>query len=380
MNRQAVHCWPAGRLNKQRFDHLHSQNEQIEVALGPLSWDLKDCRKQTICTLCHSIKTRKKSIEFMNSIFQEDKGLNKIYSVCINMNAIWRPTSNHDIGIDGQIEFLEPGTNLSTGHIVAVQSKSGPSYFSNQDENYVRYYPQEKHKRYWRRLKLPVILILHNPDNDLTLYTRVKPQLDKDGPLLLDKNSVFKPSIRDYLVSEIAKDYEEFIYKNPIDVINSFYKLKHTREEKKEITGIDFFLACTNREKRYFELRMCRVNTLFQLLSENSSVLLFNDDYDYILRNILQLHAQIVVPYFLEEFDEMWYELHMVPDILVPITKVGVDAVEYMWENIDHYLNVDNYKHLGFSNTTELAKYISEIAQLRSDRIDISDRLADEPR
>lgn len=316
----------------------------------------------------------------MTSIFQEDKGLHKIYGICIYMNAIWRPTPNHDIGIDGQIEFLESGTNLSTGHIVAVQSKSGPSYFENQDENYVKYYPEEKHKRYWKRLKLPVIIILHNPDNDLTLYTRVKPQLDNDGPLLLDKNSLFTPSVRDSMLFEIERDYEEFINKSPIDIIKGFSRIKHMREEQKEITGIDFILACTNRDYHYFELRMCRVNALFHLLSENSFIGLGNDDYDYILRNTLQLHAQRMVPDFLEEFDEMWYELHMVPDISVPLTKVGIDAVEYLWKNIELYLNGQNYKHIGFDNITELAKTISNTAQSSSDRLDMSDRLPEVPR
>jgi len=316
----------------------------------------------------------------MTSIFQEDKGLNKIYGICIDMNAIWRPTPNHDIGIDGQIEFLEPGTNLSTGHIVAVQSKSGPSYFENQDENYVKYYAKEKHKRYWKRLKLPVVLILHNPDNDLTLYTRVKPQLDKYGPLLLDKNSLFTPSVRDSMLLEIEKDHEEFINKSPIDIIEGFGRIKHMREEQKEITGIDFILACTNRDCRYFELRMCRVNALFHLLLEKSFIGLGNDDYDYILRNTLQLYAQRIVPDFLEEFDEMWYEIHMVPDISVPLTKVGIDAVEYLWENIELYLNTENYKHIGFDNVTELAKIISDTAQSSSDRLDMSDRLAEVPR
>lgn len=316
----------------------------------------------------------------MTSIFQEDKGLNKIYSICIDMNAIWRPTPNHDIGIDGQIEFLEPGTNLSTGHIVSVQSKSGPSYFGNQDENYVKYYPKEKHRRYWKRLKLPVVLILHNPDNDLTLYTRVKPQLDKKGPLLLDRNSIFTSSVRDSMILEIEKDYENFINKSPIDVIEGFSRIKHMREGQKEITGIDFVLACTNRDQRYFELRMCRIKSLFQLLSENSFIGLGNDDYDYILRNTLQLHAQRIVPDFLEEFDEMWYEFHMVPDISVPLTTIGVNAVEYLWENIDLYLNTENYKHINFINVADLARNISDTAQSSSDRLDKSDRLPEEPR
>jgi len=316
----------------------------------------------------------------MTTIFQEDKGLLKIHKTCIDMSAIWRPTPNHDIGIDGQIEFLEPGTNISTGHIATVQSKSGPSYFVNQDDNCVKYYPEDRHRRYWRRLKIPVILILHNPDHDLTLYTRVKPQLDKDGPLLVQKNCIFSPSARDSLIFEIEKDYEDFINKDPFEILEGFSRIKHLRDGHKEITGIDFVLACTNRDKHFFELRMCRINSLFELLSEESFINLVSDDYDYILRNTLQLHAQRMVPDFLFVFDEMWYELHMVPDISAPLSKVGVNVVECLWENIEKYLNTANYKNLKCQNANALAKCISNTAQASSDRLDASDRLPEAPR
>ena len=177
------------------------------------------------------------------------------------------------------------------------------------------------------------------------------------------------------MILDIEKDYENFINKSPIDIIEGFSRIKHTREGQKEITGIDFVLACTNRDQRYFELRMCRIKSLFQLLSEKSFIGLGNDDYDYILRNTLQLHAQRIVPDFLEEFDEMWYEFHMVPDISVPLTTIGVNAVEYLWENIDLYLNTENYKHINFINVADLARNISDTAQSSSDRLDKSDRL-----
>jgi hypothetical protein len=86
------------------------------------------------------------------------------------------------------------------------------------------------------------------------------------------------------------------------------------------------------------------------------------------------------VPDFLEEFDEMWYEFHMVPDISVPLTTIGVNAVEYLWENIDLYLNTENYKHINFINVADLARNISDTAQSSSDRLDKSDRLPEEPR
>jgi len=316
----------------------------------------------------------------MTNIFQEDKGLIKIHSTCIGMDAIWRPTPNHDIGIDGQIEFLELGSSISTGNIVAVQCKSGPSYFVNQNKYFVKYYPKVKHIRYWSKLNLPVILILHNPDNDFTLYTRVKPQLDKKiNPILLKKTDIFLPSVRNTLMLKIKQDYENFIKKNPFDIIEGFRRIKHIRENDKEITGIDFLLAFTNRYQLFFELRMCRINSLFHHLSESSSISLFSEDYDFILRNILQLHAQRMVPDFLEEFDEMWYELHMVPDILTHMTETGKNALQYLWENIGSYLNSANYMHLKIKKIEDLAKCISNNAQLSSDRIDEADRLAESP-
>jgi len=176
----------------------------------------------------------------MTNPLEEDKGLIKIHNVCIDMDAIWRPTSCHDLGIDGQIEFLEPRTSISTGHIIAVQSKSGPSYFESQDGAYVRYYPKEKHRKYWKRIKLPVILILHNQETDLTVYTRVKPQLDNQGPILLDKTKVFSPDIRSSLLYEVRKDYEDFIDRSVIEVLESFSRVKHQRESNREISGIEF--------------------------------------------------------------------------------------------------------------------------------------------
>ena len=70
----------------------------------------------------------------------------------------------------------------------------------------------------------------------------------------------------------------------------------------------------------------------------------------------------------------------MVPDISIPLTMVGVNAIEYLWENIDHYLNSANYKHINFQNITELARNISDTAQSSSDRLDKSDRLPEVPR
>lgn len=316
----------------------------------------------------------------MTSIFQEDKGLIKIHSICVAMNAIWRPTPIHDLGIDGQIEFLEPASNISTGLIVAVQSKSGPSYFHNQNDKCVKYYPKDEHRRYWKKLKMPVILVLHNPESDITLFTNVKPQLKDEGPIIIYNSEKFIPSIRDALISVIEQNYKDVVEKSPAEIIESFSKIKLRRECKKEITGIDFVLACTNLEKKFFEIRMCRITSLFSELSEYSGFCLCAEDYDYILRNVLQFHVNRMIPDILGEFDKMWYEFNTVPDIIVPLTATGIGAIEYMWNNIGRYLEMSNYSHLKLSSPADIAKHISSVSQTSSERIDASDRMAIEPR
>jgi len=311
------------------------------------------------------------------NLLQEDKGLVKIHTVCTQMDAIWRPTPCHDLGIDGQIEFLEPNTACSTGYIIAIQSKSGPSYFSNEDNDIVKYYPDRKHREYWKRLALPVILILHDPERDLTVYSRVKNQLDNSGPIVLSKSDVFSPSVRDDFLGIAKKDMTSM---PPAKILDELKILTLFREKGRMISGIEFLLASTNAASGYFELRMCRVVTLLELVASPMGITIGNNDYDFIQRNVMKIHAHNITAPFLEEFEHMWYGLEMVPDVAVPLSPLGMDVVGYLWSNLGTYISEGAFAHLNFEDPTTLAKMISEDAQRESDRLDTSDRLGEVPK
>lgn len=313
----------------------------------------------------------------MTNPLQEDKGLVKIHATCTEMDAIWRPTPCHDLGIDGQIEFLQPGTSISTGHIVAVQSKAGPSYFSNDDADYVYFYPEEKHRRYWRLLKLPVLLVLHNPNDGMTLYARVKVQMPDHGPIAVRKHDVFAADCRSHLIDISQEDNDAF---DPQDILAAFKRVQCERGNGQVITGIDFLLACTNRTRRYFELRMCRVTSVFSLLSNHSGYGIGQHDYDYILRSVLLVHAHRLAEPFLSEFDEMWFGLSTVPDITVPLTARGDDVIDALWLNCGTLVSTDAYGHLHHASPLALAEAIATNAQEESDALDASDRMGIEPR
>ncbi|WP_139051675.1 DUF4365 domain-containing protein, partial [Pseudomonas amygdali] len=84
-------------------------------------------------------------------------------------NQIWRETGTGDVGIDGNIEFVN-AEGFATGRIVAVQVKSGPSYFKNPTLTGWKFYPERKHRNYWESFSLPVLLVLHDPDTNKSYW------------------------------------------------------------------------------------------------------------------------------------------------------------------------------------------------------------------
>ena len=59
------------------------------------------------------------------SYAQERLGINALQNYAANTSQIWRETSTGDVGIDGNLEFVNPD-GFATGKVIAVQVKSGP--------------------------------------------------------------------------------------------------------------------------------------------------------------------------------------------------------------------------------------------------------------
>lgn len=64
---------------------------------------------------------------------QERLGVNAVAEAIAKIGQIWRETPMADVGIDGQIEYVSP-EGFATGRMIAVQIKSGPSFFRKAKE------------------------------------------------------------------------------------------------------------------------------------------------------------------------------------------------------------------------------------------------------
>lgn len=104
----------------------------------------------------------------MNEQTKTDRlGVSKLEYYFSSHGWLFREQLLHDYGIDAQVEIVTDGN--PTGDLIAIQIKSGLSYFSEETDTEFIYRTDNKHIEYWSRHSLPVIVVLYNPEQD-TFY------------------------------------------------------------------------------------------------------------------------------------------------------------------------------------------------------------------
>lgn len=81
---------------------------------------------------------------------------------------MFREQSIGDYGIDAIIETR--GDRYLSGKLIAVQIKSGDSYFREQKDNCVIYRGDPRHYDYWLNHSLPVIIVLYSPTTGALIW------------------------------------------------------------------------------------------------------------------------------------------------------------------------------------------------------------------
>ena len=114
----------------------------------------------------------------VNSTDQTDRSdIHAVGAIFTRLSWAFREQPTSDYGIDAQAEKLNLD-GKGGGKLIALQIKTGASYFRKKGGEYV-YYGEERHREYWINHSLPVFLIIHNPETNLTLWQRV--ELNRPG-------------------------------------------------------------------------------------------------------------------------------------------------------------------------------------------------------
>jgi len=107
----------------------------------------------------------------MNNPATDRIGVSKLETLFSKSGWFFREQFVKDYGIDAQVEVVENDEPM--GQLIAIQIKSGESYFSESDDRTITYRPDTKHVEYWLRYDLPVIIVLFNPVEDKFYWTPV---------------------------------------------------------------------------------------------------------------------------------------------------------------------------------------------------------------
>lgn len=83
-------------------------------------------------------------------------------AVTTKLGWIFREMPTSDYGIDAQVELIDEDKTV-TGQLLALQIKSGASFFRERNDTQIIFRPDEKHVSYWLRHQLPVLVVLVDP-------------------------------------------------------------------------------------------------------------------------------------------------------------------------------------------------------------------------
>jgi hypothetical protein len=242
-------------------------------------------------------------------------GVSKIETIFLR-DFKWIPRTIHetDVGIDMTVEISENGE--PSGELFAVQIKTGKSYFTEENNNKIVFRGKEKHLNYWLNYSLPVIIILHNPENDLTIWEEIK------------ENNISKTN----------KSWKIEIPKHQA-LSNTFYdKLKTLNRYPKAIQRFQKLLA----DKKIMRLIEEGKNIILEIeewvnKSDGRVSLAIKDsiskEIDNEISTIQYIHfyeikqsLQVVFPWAEFEIDEPYYEIYDNDDFM---TEYGIWDTEH---------------------------------------------------
>lgn len=102
-----------------------------------------------------------------------EQGIALISLAVSGMGFVWRPTSQHDTGIDGEIELRDPVSGAVSGLSLKVQSKA-VSAFPNETADGFDYWPEARDVTYWLGHNVPVILVVSRPSTQEVYWLPVE--------------------------------------------------------------------------------------------------------------------------------------------------------------------------------------------------------------
>jgi hypothetical protein len=260
---------------------------------------------------------------------QERVGVGKVSTKLAELGLIFKETLNTDVGIDGQIEYVN-NIGEATGKIVAVQIKSGDSYLykSKTDIDNWTFYPEEKHKHYWEQYPIPVILLIYSPIHNKIYFIDARYHLKVYGMIYfkIPKTNVLCEETKK-LLFETVGNFDEPFYE--IEKVFDIMVSNRTKNNSFNISFLDLFILGLTNTCRQIFFDMSIAMDIAECRSQFVSM--GNNEYDF-----LNSYIRFIVSQNLAEVDfgdcliEWNKPRCLVPRFLAPLTWRGKELLDYI--------------------------------------------------
>ncbi len=260
-----------------------------------------------------------------NNYFTERKGVLEVERIVNDMFCIWRETSNKDVGIDGQIEYVDEDGN-TTGNIISVQIKSGISFIKEKGNDII-FYPELKHKQYWENFPLPVIIIIYDPEHKIAYWNDVRRVLrseNKDKAIKIPKKQIFNLSQKNEIFESCgALGLKLLSHENVLrELLN-----RKLIDNGFALSYFDLFVngIIDIGRKLFFSIDLCREICEFNIkeLEHSLGFSMGMFEHDFIHNYIVFLVSQNLAVIDYSDYLIDYKERFITPTLVVPLTKRG---------------------------------------------------------
>ena len=314
---------------------------------------------------------------------EERKGVHYFAYKISEFGLIFRETTNNDVGLDGIVEYVDENGKV-TGEMIAVQIKSGESYFNNKVNNGFKFYFNKKHIEYWETFPLPIYLILYNPKDKKIYYENVSiylknPSNNKKYIIvkneLKDKNDLFVIYGKSINPNTIClKNINELSIllpsvKSDFEFIENFEELMHYMHKRWtgsvdfNVNFLELFLGGLTNLGMHLYFSMQLAWNLSESLSECDYIGCGPFEHDF-----LHQYVRFLINQKLANVDYLSYlidykERYMQSMFLVPLTNRGRKFAEFVCDYFS--ANVKEECNLIAESNIEILVYYKKIEQFR---------------
>jgi hypothetical protein len=287
------------------------------------------------------------------------------------LGLIWRETPSADVGIDGQVELVND-TDEATGWLLAAQVKSGASYFRDGDEAW-HFSPHPRHRTYWERFPLPVLLFLHHPDRGETFWVDARqalrsPERSRLPFVAVPKRNLLQATTREGFFAELGASARPLL---PIDAVLAILVARTSPSAAFPLSHFDLFANGLTNGARSLYFGMDLAVEVATAVNEDDSLAVGPAEHGFLFDFVLFLVEQHLAVVDVADCLVDWVERQIQPVFIAPLTSRGRHLVDRIGEHQARMQRAGDLPDVGYLRVAQEGFVRMEFTATHRERIQL---------